>query len=120
MKIFIILGLAFLSGCSQYVADNKYLPRTVSSGHSIFIMFDLILDEDVTIDDPRIKSIIYASSSKNYVVITYSNVNADKLANKIAEILTEHHVMVKKPGLINPQHQHNLDKYVVVYIKYKE
>lgn len=119
MKRFILLGLIFLYGCSSYVADNKYPPHKISSGQSIKILFDLIVDEDITMDDPRIKSIIYASNRKSYVVISYSNPNADKLANKIAELLTRHNVIVKKPNLIEVTNKSKLAKYVVVYISYR-
>lgn len=136
MKKLILLYLIFLCGCSYYVADNKYQPHKINSLQSIKILFDLIVDEDVTVDDPRIKSIIYASNRKSYVVITYTNPNADKLANKIAEILTKHNVIVKKPMFIENSKYKNMDpylrkddtsaekvvldfnKYVVVYIDY--
>ena len=111
--------MVFLFGCTNYVADNKYPPHKISSLQSIKILFDFIVDEDVTVDDPRIKSIIYASRQKSYVVIAYTNVNGDKLANKIAEILTKHNVVVKKPMLIEVANKPSLNKYIVVYISYR-
>jgi hypothetical protein len=69
------------------MAENQYTPHTVKNYQSIKLWFDLIVDEDINIDDPRIKSIIYVSNANNYTVITYTNPNAGNLAAKIAEIL---------------------------------
>ena len=117
MKIFIGLLLIGISACSPYIADNKYVAHKLVKTESVSVKFDLILDEEITEDDPRIKSIMYSSRQKSYVVINYYNINAEHLANKIAMILTQYKVILKKPELYYGNKV--FEKYIVVYIKYK-
>lgn len=118
MQIILILGLCFLSSCTAYVADNKYMTHKINRTQSIDVKFDLLLDEEVSLDDPRVKSIIYASNNKSKIAIVYSNPNAAILANKLAIIFTQQKLSVIKPHLIDALKDHNLNKYVIVYIKY--
>ena len=82
---------------------------------SIVMKFDLLIDEDVTIDDPRIKSIIYSSNKKSLVKISFFNQNAKNVANKIYVILNTHRVLVSKPEFGTDAQN---TKYVLVWINY--
>jgi hypothetical protein len=112
----LLVVLLLLSSCSSYVASNKYTPHKINRTSSVSVKFDLLLDDDITVNDPRIKSIMYVSNNKSYVVIQYVNPNAAILAGKIATILTNNHVMVRKPILVNGES--SLNKYAIVYVKY--
>ncbi|MFN7094856.1 MAG: hypothetical protein ACK4M7_05790 [Burkholderiales bacterium] len=79
---------------SDTLANHKYK-------QSITIKFDLLLDEKITQDDPRIKSIVYVatSTSNNLIAINYVNPNAEDLANRLADILFTLGATVLKPHL---------------------
>ena len=115
MKSIVLVVVLFLVGCTSYM-DNKYIPHKISRTQSVEIKFDLILDESITCNDPRIKSIVYTSNNGNYVVITYTNQNANKLAQKIAEILSKQNVVVEKPLLVEKNKKINSNKYVLLQI----
>ncbi len=90
-------------------------PFTDKPKQSIVMKFDLLIDEEVTIDDPRIKSIIYGSNKKSLVKINYFNQNAKNVANKIYRILDMYGVSVSKPNFgTDPQNK----KYVLVWVNY--
>lgn len=118
-KIIALSIMCFLISCTSYIANNQYAARKIERTQSININFDLLLDEDISINDPRIKSIIFASNKNSHIVITYTNPNAEKLACKIAMILTHENLIVVKPQLIEAVIYKKLNKYVVVYIKYE-
>lgn len=61
---------------------------TSSAKESIVIKFDLLFDERVSDDDPRLKSIIYvaASDQKKAIKICYQNDNARALVNSLVKI----------------------------------
>lgn len=135
MKNIILVVVFTLNACASFTQNKQTsgsqifdgnMSKLSSSGsvtkkyrRSIPIRFDLLLDEKITSNDPRIKTIAYVSGTKNYVVINYSNPNADKLARRIAKILTEDGVRVLTPKLVL---ENTVDiktnKYVVVYIDY--
>ncbi len=105
---FIIIFLCWISFVSAAEVIDK--PK-----QSIVMKFDLLIDEEVTIDDPRIKSIIYSSNKKSLVKISYFNQNAKNVANKIYGILDTHGVLVSKPELGTDLQN---TKYVLVWINY--
>lgn len=132
MKNIILIIAIILSACSTFSQPQPMVPSqlstnnstTLDSGtkkyrHSIPIKFDLLLDEKITADDPRIKVIAYVSLPKNIVMINYVNPNASKLANRIAEILVNNGVKVLKPVLVKKNTAKvNVEKYVVIYVEY--
>jgi hypothetical protein len=99
--------------CISFVNANAIMER---ANQSILMKFDLITDEMITIDDPRIKSIIYSSRNNSKVNISYFNPNAKMLANKIAGILSTYGVSVSKPELDTDSHN---NRYVLVWRIYK-
>ena len=105
---FIMVFLCWVSFVSAIEVTNN--PK-----QSIVMKFDLLIDGEVTIDDPRIKSIIYSSNKKSLVKISYFNQNAKNVANKIYGILDIHGVSVSKPELGTDAKN---TKYVLVWINY--
>lgn len=68
------------------------------------VYFDLILDEKISINDPRLKSIIYVSHTNpgSLVKIVYTNSNAKDLSEKLVHILGANGVKVSQPQLVTP------------------
>ncbi len=93
----ILFLLNYIIICS-YASDG--LP-TINK-NLIVTKFDLIIDEDIGNDDPRIKSIIYSANSykPSKIIINYVNPNAEVLANKLAQILINGHLQVVSPQKI--------------------
>ena len=129
MKNIVVVIAILLSACSTFNQSQPMAPSQLSANisdsgakkyrHSIPIKFDLLLDEKITADDPRIKVIAYVSLPKNIVMISYVNPNAKKLANRIADILVNNGVKVLKPVLVKKDKTGaSLEKYVVVYVEY--
>lgn len=79
------------------LAQNK--PGVLPAHYSLVVKFDLIVDEDVDIQDPRIKSIIYSAKSyqQSRVMINYVNPNAQRLATKLAQIFVQQNLSVIRP-----------------------
>lgn len=125
-----ILGIICVLCVSQSVSGTSinasagYL--SVFPGHanctkSIPIKFDLLLDEKVTVDDPRIKSIVYTTKEnlKNTISISYANQNAVPLVNHLANIFLDHGLIVLKPTQIIPDSTDSkIMKYVVIIVNY--
>ncbi len=110
----------FLSCVSVGIYAQSNTDR-VDLSHSIVIKFDLITDENISTDDPRVKSIIY--SAKSYtgskILVSYINPNAAELASRLAQVFMAQHLYVLKPqklGLVVANNNDN--KYVQVIINY--
>jgi len=98
-------------------SNNKY--EIYNYRKSQTILFDILLDENITNEDPRLKSIIYVVKNSNSLInIIYSNTNATELANRLAQILSISGIKVIKPSQINAS---SIDsKSVGVIINYKQ
>ena len=85
------------------------------------INFDLILDEKISIDDPRLKSVIYISIIRpgSMVKIVYTNQNAKDLSERLASILTKKGVKVSIPQLVQPARKgDNSMRYATLWVIY--
>jgi hypothetical protein len=102
----------------QVVGKERSHAPVVSNRLSI-AKFDLIVDEDIDNDDPRIKSIVYSASSyqQSKIMIYYVNPNAKVLATKLVQILTKQHLLVFKLEQIQSSTLAD-NKYVQVIINY--
>ena len=81
--------------------------------------FDILIDEKLDENDPRIKSIIYVAKQNlaNSVLISYTNPNATELAQRILSIMNRYSIQTNRPELVVSQNKEDL-KLVVVKIKY--
>jgi hypothetical protein len=97
-------------------SDNN---RNNSYEKSPAILFDILLDEKVNENDPRVKSIIYITKSnpKNYIQISYTNPKAADFANNLAILFSSFNIKVQKPNYYQSLSPQNL-KNVSVKINY--
>lgn len=106
----LIMGFMFIMVNVVYSEDQKF-PQSESmlrSYDQVVNKFDLIVDEDVSDNDPRLKSIIYSAKSykNSQISISYYNPNAATLATHLASIIAGHGVTVLKPTtLVNSQYE---------------
>ena len=104
-------------------SNLKVSSSTISSNsnikHSLPIKFDILLDEKITEDDPRIKSIIYIAkqSPANFVNFSYTNPNALDLANRLIKIFATFGLNTQSPQLVNSSKLED-SKSVNVWINY--
>lgn len=119
-RLLIIMGLIINFTYAKDDVKNKIVASNVINSMPIITKFDFIVDEDITDNDPRIKSIIYsAKSDKNsHINIAYYNPNAEKTATKLAFILEGHGLLVLKPKVLNNSNQNSDSHYVFVSILY--
>lgn len=107
-----------LISLSNVYADEGLL---ISPGlrHSIIIKFDLIVNDDIDENDPRIKSIVYSAKgdAKSKIYISYTNLNAENLALRLAQIFSKQNLLVLKPEYLLSNGTSN-NKYVSVMINY--
>lgn len=98
---------------SQVETGKKYL----ITGPVAF--FDILLDEKLDENDPRIKSIIYVAKQNpaNSVLVSYTNPNAIELAGMVVSIMNRYGVKANPPQLLASQNKEDL-KLIVVKIKY--
>lgn len=104
------LALATTTTIADVSTSDSFAASAIDSKGSVKthslspIYFDLILDEQINIDDPRLKSIIYVSSTNpgGVVKVVYTNSNAKDLSEKLANILSAKGVKVSQPQLIIP------------------
>lgn len=105
----------------SFIITNSYSKNalTAVTKNLVVTKFDLIVDEDVNNDDPRIKSIVYSAKSypSGRVIIYYVNPNAKVLATKLAQILTNQYLLVLKPTQIQSLTSDD-NKYVQITINY--
>ena len=106
---------------SMVYSENQNLPQFESRTtlrDQVTDKFDLIVDEDISDNDPRLKSIIYSAKSykNSQVSISYYNPNAVTLATHLGSIIAGHGVTVLKPTiLVNSQYESD-SHYVFVTI----
>ena len=104
--------ILFFICCISFANATQMINK---QNQSIVMKFDLLMDENIDIDDPRIKSIIYSSGKNKEIKISYFNPNAQIIANKIYLLLDSQKSSVSKP-------EHSLDakdkNYVLVWINY--
>ena len=83
------------------------------------IVFDILLDEKIDENDPRMKSIIYVTkqNSDNSILVSYTNPNASDLAGRIMSIMNQYGIKSNSPQLLPSVYAGDL-KLVVIKIKY--
>ena len=140
-KDFIILALFFclisVSYADNYKSESngtllykynpvasKVLASQVESGQNfettvVAASFDILLDEKLDENDPRIKSIIYVAkqNTANSVMVSYTNPNAIELAGRVVSIMNRYTVPTNHPLLVTTETKDDL-KLVIVKIKY--
>ncbi|MDQ5920316.1 MAG: hypothetical protein QG673_372 [Pseudomonadota bacterium] len=88
-------GIIKINNIASNVIESHEKNSGIESGYftsnpkdSIIIKFDLLFDERLTEDDPRLKSIIYvaASDQNKAIKICYQNDNARALVNSLVKI----------------------------------
>ncbi len=99
---------------------------TINSDESYYIdsqsmMFDFLIDENVTNNDPRIRSILYVANVNpgSLIEIIYVNPNAEVFANNIATIFKTYHAKALIPQMVTIQNPLPFQlRNVVVKLKY--
>lgn len=122
--------------CSEYQRGDSYLNDNESVANSscddnlrgtaahifiesgsIIVKFDLLLDEQITEDDPRVKSITYSvlMNQGSTIKIYYQNDNAKLLSSRLLKIFHDQGVIVVDKGQTSLIHD---KKNVWVWIQY--
>ena len=108
---------------TSHAAHNKLNSSQVSLKQnyktSYPITFDILLDEKIDENDPRLKTIIYVTQQRegNSLLISYTNPNASDLAARIVLIMNKYGITSNSPRLIPSTGSADL-KVVTVQIKY--
>ena len=113
VRLVIPVGLFMLGFMPNDVGAADQLNRTTPSPpnqqkimliSAVVFKFDFIIDENITINEPRIKSLIHVahhSKPGGLVKIAYYNPNAENLANRIMQLLTQAKIKVLKLKLLS-------------------
>ena len=96
-KLILCITAIVLSACATHkTPPTKNMPSPTVVKHieyqkSVSYKFDVLLDNPINPNDPRIKSILYSvkQSPNNYIAVTYYNKKAKKIAKNMAKIFTD-------------------------------
>lgn len=81
-----------LPHCNDFINPNSCVTSNLAPSPAFY--FDFILDEYITDNNPRLKSLIYSANSNkdSWIAISYHNPNAVDLARRLQSILTKHNI----------------------------
>ena len=116
----ILLILSVLGACSTTKPKNVK-PAPVIVKHLeykkyITYKFDVLLDNPISINDPRIKSIIYSinQSPNNFVSVAYYNKHAKKIVKNYVQLFEHAHIRVVTTKLDLDKSDKDNIKYIFV------